>query len=231
MLLNLMTLFVVGANIHAVQPHKCTIHLGKLPGIEFINSNAQSLLGIIYKKVNCQFEATALPVKRVDLMANFGKIDGILARSGINDKGLTNLYRIPTPIGEFKWLAYVKKDLKRNITIKEVLEKSNLKIGVRLGSRVENLLKNKILYHPTSNKALFEMLINNRLDVAIAASGVYEDLIKKASDKKRTKLNSIVQLTPLNTKPYYHYLHIKHKKLGVVIDKELRNYFKSINKK
>jgi len=184
-----------------------------------------------YIKAGYKLKIHHLPPARAIRLANSGEIDGSVARTRFIEKNNPNLIRIPIKIYPFNTMAFTKN----NININSVSDLAQVKSGFLLGHKqAENLVKTYKYTTSTYEKQLFQLLNNDRIDVAIT------ELVSGKKTIKLLKLNNIVmQKKPLSSLSLYHYIHKKNKRLIPKISRilkemhekgELLNYYNTFIK-
>lgn len=162
----------------------------------------------VYKKLDIELQIDRHPGNRVLSLANSGKVDGVLLRATVIEDLAKNLVRIPIPIADIRYTAYVKRAKAFKINGWESLKP--YKVGVLRGIKlVEEQSKHLNPEMVTSYTSLFKMLYLERIDVAI-----FTELDGLYALKKMDLHNDIIKLSPpLEVTPAYHFLHKKHSTL------------------
>lgn len=169
---------------------------------------AYSRLGIVIK-------AKYFPADRSLEESNAGRVDGEVGRIRAVADLYPNLIRVPDPVGEIVYVAFVKAADKKNVTLKEI---KNLQVGIMQGFKAAEEITEgwEGVYSSRSWDNLLDQLVSNRLDVVLAPQRI------ECFQGERMKRDGIEVGPVLATIPLYHYLHSKHAYLVPAISEQLK---------
>jgi len=168
-----------------------------------ITEVSERVISRAYKRLGIQVKIKKLPSKRSLIMANYGKVDGVVSRiKGIN-KTYENLIRVPVAVNMFEGVVFSKN------VIFSVMGWDNLKpyiIGIKKGTKFAEIgTKGMKVRSVDTNTQLFLMLDSERVDVIVTAR------MAGLVALKQLHIPGIQVLEPqLVTRKLYHYLHKKN---------------------
>jgi polar amino acid transport system substrate-binding protein len=173
-----------------------------------------------YERAGLKAEFIPLPHNRSLLNANEGIVDGDVGRIPLIEKKFPNLRRVDVKVMDFDGAAYVI-DPKIDIYDKHLL--STYRVGAVLGvqwSELEMAGLNGIA--APSVAALFEMLLQGRVDLILATQASADSVLRTLGSraKKVRELQPVVFSSPL-----YHYVN----KNNIDIIPRLEQALKEIN--
>lgn len=158
-----------------------------------------------YERAGLKLKLIPLPHTRAILNSNDGIIDGDVGRIPLIDKKFTNLRRVDVKVMDFSGAAYA---IDPKITHYEKAQLSKYRVGTVLGVHWAELEMTglKSIGAP-SVKALFEMLLQGRVDLVLVTETSAESVINELGSRaeKIRKLNPAVF-----SSPFYHYVHKKN---------------------
>ena len=162
----------------------------------------------VFKEAKLPLKMQILPNKRSVQNANEGIDDGDATRIWHINKYYPNLHRVPIETSHIDIVAITHKKL----MLKKLTDIKPYNIGVVRGMKIVEVkaeeLHPKSLIKVDSHKTLIQMLINHRIDVALADKGSLIQVIKRENIKGLYLLQK-----PLMVLPMYIHLHKKHKNL------------------
>lgn len=210
------------APLYAAEP-PCKMSLTGFDNTSILNTYAEAVLSEAYHRADCSYVIHKFPPKRGDMEANSGLYDGLVGRSSAGEASSPNLLRVPTPIGHFDLVPYVRdKTLAPKLTSWDSIRQSGLEVGVRFGSRASEYLDATVAGSPGTYDALVHMLLYNRLDVIVMPAPVFNDMMQSAPEPTRARMAALIALPSLHTETLYHYLHKAHAALLPSIDTALK---------
>jgi hypothetical protein len=116
----------------SIPEHACSLRLTGFDNPSVLNIFAEAVLREAYQRAGCTYTIHKLPLKRGDVEANSGKYDGLIGRSSVGESAMPNLMRVPTPIGQFDLVPYVRNETLAPLLISwEKIKHAGLKVGVR----------------------------------------------------------------------------------------------------
>ncbi len=170
----------------------------------------------VYNRAGIKVEFIALPHNRSLISANEGIVDGDVGRVPSVEEKYPNLVRVNVRLMNLNGVVYtIRDDIK--IFTEELLKTCRVGyvLGVRWPQKKMNGLK---AITARDYPSLFEMLLQNRVDIVLATEASAQSVIKDLGDRA----NKIRKLEPLIfTAPIYHYLNIKNKAIIPKLEKAL----------
>ncbi|MGE4504325.1 MAG: substrate-binding periplasmic protein [Desulfovibrionaceae bacterium] len=156
-----------------------------------------------------------IPLRRVDLVAGLGDIDGLVNRIDGMERYNPDLIRVSVPINHFVIRAHCVQDLQ----IPDWNSLRDKSVGIRLGSVfAEDITQSwkRVVALPDYDK-LYALLAEGRLDVIVSS-----DLegLRQAAHQRNDAIHSCGP--PLKTMQLYHYLQKRHAALVPKITAVLR---------
>jgi len=171
---------------------------------EQTHAMAKKVLAEAYRRINHQVRFMFVPGRRSMELANEGKTDGEIARILGTELQFPNLIMVPTEVIRFKGVAFTKS-VDREINSWDDLK--GLKIGVILGVRYSTIgTKGLKPFFADSMFHLFKLLVNDRIDIAIAV--LKAGKIELEKNFKNSGIHVIG--SPLYSAPLYHFVHKKN---------------------
>ncbi len=196
-----------------------SVHLSAIDN-EQTHSAAIKILTEAYNRLGIRVSVSLLPGIRSLVAANDGTTDGDVARIPGTEKKFENLLPVPTPIINFKGVAFTKS-VEKPINTWEDLEA--FQIGVIRGVRYSEINTrhfNRLLSNDMTH--LFLLLEKGRIQVAVAV------LEAGLAEIQNSFPNSGMRVAgdPLFSSPLYHFVNKKNAflipKLDAVI-KDMKN--------
>lgn len=175
----------------------------------------QEVLKEAYKRIGYDVQFTMLPAKRSLHSANRGNTDGDIARIEGTEKIFPNLIPIRTPVVDFQGFAFTVSVSRE---IREWSDLKGLRVGVVRGIRYSTIGTEGLNpFFAEDYINLFRLLVDGRIDVAIA--GRNQGQIEIQKNFRKSGIHKIGQ--PLYSKPLYHFVHKKNKKLAARLNDAL----------
>lgn len=184
-------------------------------GISIIGAGEQ-FLKEAYQQLNIDISVEEYPGERSLVAANTGKTDGELGRIAGIEKEYPNLIMVPVPILRLSISAFSNKQI--SIANKDDLKK--YRIGFVAGTKIVENMTNEVPHRMRVSRPdqLFQMLLLNRIDVAIDMTE--DGLVLMKSDKYKM----IKPVSPiLEQGDVFHYLNKKHADIVPKITSVLKN--------
>ncbi|MBN1648147.1 MAG: transporter substrate-binding domain-containing protein [Spirochaetales bacterium] len=169
----------------------------------------------VFRRINVPMELVYTETDKSVFDVNAGILDGEINRIAGFDKLYPNLVQVPEPNMIMRFVAFARK----KIIVDGWESIKDLYIGHVGGWKIiEDNVKSfpHVISTPTE-KELFRMLADNRIDVALYS------LLTGLSVIKTMQLEDIIALDPpLESRNMYLYVHKKHRQLVEKIAKTLR---------
>jgi polar amino acid transport system substrate-binding protein len=221
--------------LKSVRFSRTGIHIGVLLLMTFpINANAGEALKIsavadtpfvakgvgilteVYKNAGIEATFEFLPAKRSIKLVNEGRMDGEAMRTANAAANFPNLIRVEVPLVVGELIAWSAVDIG---PINSISDFANLRVGLLSGDVAAiKLAEGAKTYSASKFSQLAEMLVRNRIDIALAWKRNFLPLV--SSSAKFTKIHAAGKT--LYTTKGYHFLHRKHKDLIPRLEKSLR---------
>ncbi|WP_198262885.1 substrate-binding periplasmic protein [sulfur-oxidizing endosymbiont of Gigantopelta aegis] len=165
----------------------------------------------MFQRIGLKASVSLLPSQRSLLNANNGIDDGNMARIKGIEKKYTNLVMVPETVINFDFVAY-SKDQQIKISTWKDLAPYNIAFirGWKLFEK--NAIDYKSLVRASDSSQLFNLLKNNRIDVALYDAWWFENKAKNIYSVK----------PPLARFELYFYLNKKHQALVPKLTKALQ---------
>lgn len=181
------------------------------------NECAIRILTNAYKEIGYKVVKKAYPTRRALMAANIGKIDGVFSHMEETAEWFPNLIRINVPICRLKLYAYSKKKINAN-TLDDL---NNVKIGITKDSIIsKQALKGKPHKQYVNNAKLYEMLLNDHVDIIILVGQGARRII----NRKKYPIHELPFV--VGRENYYHFLHKKNSPLVQQLTAILKRYEK-----
>ncbi|MBA3015723.1 MAG: transporter substrate-binding domain-containing protein [Proteobacteria bacterium] len=160
---------------------------------------------VVYERAGLKANFVALPHNRALMSANDGTIDGDVGRIASTVEKYSNLVRLNVKVMDLNGAVYTTRD---DIAAYDdsILTKS--RVGYILGVRwTEDKMKGLEATVVQTYPALFDLLLDNRVDVILTTEESAEPIIKSLGDRAAP----IRKLQPFAyTAPIYHLLNKKN---------------------
>ena len=162
-----------------------------------------------YRRIGIEAVVRHYPGKRSVFISNRGDSDGELYRVAGMNKDYPNLLMVPVPIDNFDGMVFTKQT---EFTVNGWESLKPYKVGVRRGIRFSDegtgSVEGIYLETVSSNKQLFLMLEEGRVDIIVIAR------LNGLQMQQNFKIPGIRSLEPpIESYPLYHYLHKKNSHL------------------
>jgi len=181
-----------------------------------LSQHISPLVTLAYQSINQPISITYMPSYRSLKLANQGVMDGELYRIADINKRYPNLIIVPVPLYYIKLTAYAKSD---TIKIDGWRSLSTYHLGIIRGIELVN--KHTISMHRTiadSHSQLFNMLQNDRIQIALSASYSAAPIIDALKDSEIKALKPAILSFPV-----YHFVHKKNRHLIPALTKALES--------
>ncbi|MEZ7195871.1 substrate-binding periplasmic protein [Pseudodesulfovibrio karagichevae] len=191
--------------------------IGYTPDAE-IHVESMKRLAVAYERAGLPVEFVPLPQKRSLVQAVDGVIDGDVGRIPGLEKTFPSLVRVDVKLLDLNGAAYVVRERRFGEYRPELL--ATLRVGAVRGVLwAEKAMHGHRLDLVNNYKTLFEMLLEGRLDLALASRLSAEYFIYG----NRARYARIRRLDPLvYSEPFYHYINIKNADIVPKLEKALR---------
>lgn len=187
------------------------LRLAKIDGIPQVTRVPELLVTEAYRRLNIPIVINGLPNARALKEVDGGWFDGDICRFEQVEKVAPNIVRVPTVVTRVAYVPYVLKGQTANVASVKSIRASQLRVGYRLGAVLFDVhFEGMKMERPTSYASLFQMLLLNRIDIAVAPAGELERIASTLPDNMRARVSEIVVPPPFVTQPMYHYLHTKN---------------------
>ncbi|MEN8256910.1 MAG: transporter substrate-binding domain-containing protein [Thermodesulfobacteriota bacterium] len=176
---------------------------------------------VVYERAGLEAEFIPLPHNRSLLSAHDGAVDGDVGRVPSVEEKYPNLRRVNVKLMDLNGGVYTtRKDIKAYNG--DLL--TNKKVGYVLGVRwVQKRMKGLEATKARDYPALFEMLIQGRIDIALATEASADAVMRELGDRAA----NIRKLQPfVFTAPIYHYVNKKNEAIIPRLEKALSELIK-----
>lgn len=178
---------------------------------------AREVIPQIYQGLGINVDVLPLPANRAQYVAVSGQVDGEVMRIWRYGEDNPTMLRVPTPYYYVETMAFVRAD--SGIVIREPKELEPYRVvkirGIKHTSNITAGLPR--VRDVDSTKMMFELLQNNKADVALTNHLDGQIMMKRYHFDNITSMS-----THLGHLVLYHYLHPKHARLLPVIDAEFK---------
>ncbi|MBL4666006.1 MAG: transporter substrate-binding domain-containing protein [Sneathiella sp.] len=201
-------------------PEKRSIVLSGIIGDEFSLLMA-NIIEVVYERLGYDVDMRLFPGKRALLKSSTGQVDGEVGRMFKVGKLYKNLVRIPTP---FIFLNPSVFAIKHQVRINSKEDLENYRSGVLRGIIFsDNLTKNYPRTFGNNMVQLFGMLVDDRVDLIIAAEVTGKLVVATNFPDKgiRLEMGSLLEI------PLYHYVHKRNSHLVPVLDLAIKEMLES----
>lgn len=176
-----------------------------------------------YERLGIKVTVERKPIARSLRDADEGLHDAELGRTLETEKEVKNLVRIVEPVGEIRYTPYVVRGASVPFNNWQTLKQAGLRVGTRFGTRVpEAQLGAALTERPKTQEALLKMLVARHIDVAIGSQTMMRATLAELVDAGVAGAGDVVELSPLDRQPLYHYLHKRHAALVQPLNAELK---------
>ncbi len=211
----LLVLFFLSLHAFPVTAAEKSYVLSYSPGTLF-HQLVRDRTKVVYERAGVKAEFMALPHNRSLVSANDGTVDGDVGRVPSAEEKYPNLRRVNVKLMDLNGAVYtLRKDIESYND--DLLKK--YRVGIVLGVRwTQKKTKDLTVTTAHDYPALLEMLLQDRIDIALAteasADSVMQDLGSRAS--------TIRKLQPfVFTAPIYHYVNKKNEAIIPLLEKAL----------
>ncbi|MCG8636707.1 MAG: hypothetical protein MI863_22935 [Desulfobacterales bacterium] len=205
---------LLGTSLHTFAADRTYI-LSYSPGTLF-HQLVRDRIKKVYERAGLEVECIALPHNRSLVSANEGTVDGDVGRVPSVEEKYPNLLRVNVKLMDLNGAVYTARtDIGQYSADLLKTRKTAYVLGVRWPEKkMEGLKAVKVRdYH-----SLFEMLLQNRVDIALATEASARSTIEKLGQRAER----IHRLDPLVlTAPIYHYLNKKNAGIIPLLEKTL----------
>lgn len=172
----------------------------------------------VYAEAGLNAEFVPLPHNRSLISANRGSVDGDVGRVPSVEEKYPNLVRVGEKLMDLEGAVYT---LKPEIRDYDDSLLTNYRVGYVLGVRWPQKKMAGLEATTAPNyEALFEMLLQGRIDIALAtvasADYVINDLGHRGLAIRQLK-------PPIFSAPIYHYVHEKNRRIVPLLEQAVRN--------
>ena len=190
--------------------------IGYTPGV-LISMEAKNRLEVVYARAGLPVEFVALPQTRSLGLSVEGSLDGEAGRVAGLETQYPSMIRVGPRLLGFNGVAYVIKGQRIGQFREELLDV--MKVGSLCGIIwVEKIMRGRSLEQVKTYDALFNMLLEGRIDIALASLDSAESFLCGFRGHGRIELlEPIVYQTML-----YHYLNRKNADIAPLLEKALR---------
>ena len=177
------------------------------PGTVF-HDIVRDRMKVVYERSGLEAEFVALPHNRSLISANSGAVDGDVGRVPSVQEKYPNLRRVNVKLMDLNGAVYtVRKDI-------EAFGENTLteyRVGYVLGVQwAQKKMTGLEATTANSYTALFDMLIQNRVDVILATEASAEAVIRDLGER----VSGLRKLQPfVFSAPIHHYVHKKNEKI------------------
>jgi polar amino acid transport system substrate-binding protein len=191
--------------------------IGYVPGA-MISLESKNRLDVAYARAGIPVEFVPLPQKRSLYLAVEGAIDGDAGRIYGLEKRYPSLVRVDVKLLDFLGAAYVVKGQDIGRFRDALLDV--MKVGALRGVVwAEKIMKGRPMESVKTYEALFAMLLEGRIDIALSSRLSAEEIFRH--DPRR--YGRIRRLEPLVFRTsFYHYLNAKNADIVPRLEKALR---------
>jgi polar amino acid transport system substrate-binding protein len=191
--------------------------IGYVPGA-MISLESKNRLEVVYARAGIPVEFVPLPQKRSLYLAVEGDIDGDAGRILGLEKRYPSMVPVDVKLLDFNGAAYVVKGQEIGRFRDPLLDV--MKVGGLCGVVwVEKVMKGRCMEYVKTYEALFAMLMEGRIDIALSSRLSAEEIF--SHDAKR--YSRIRRLEPLVYRTsFYHYLNMKNTDIVPRLEKALR---------
>jgi polar amino acid transport system substrate-binding protein len=213
-LLTVAGLSLLGAfSLQAREPYR----IGYVPGA-MISLASKNRLAVVYERAGVPVEFVPLPQKRSLALAVEGSIDGDAGRILGLEERYPSMVRVNVKLLDFKGAAYVLRGRGIKQYHHEML--NTMRVGALSGVVwAGNLMQRGRLERVATYEALFDMLLEGRIDIALSSRLSAETVFSSNAGY----YSRIIRLEPLAFKTsFYHYLNEKNADLAPTLEKALR---------
>ena len=190
--------------------------IGYTPGV-LISMEAKERLVAAYERAGVPVEFVPLPQKRSLYLAAEGSLDGDAGRIAGLENQYPSMVRVNVKLMDFYGAAYVVERQDIAGFRDELLD--TMKAGSLCGVVwAEKVMRGRCLEHVNTYEALFGMLLEGRIDIALGSKSSAE----AALADNGTRYRRIRQLEPVVYRTsFYHYLHIRNAEIVPQLEKAL----------
>ncbi len=163
---------------------------------------------VVYERAGIQADFIPLPHNRSLLSANNGTVDGDVGRVASVEEKYPDLRRVNVKLMDLNGAVYtIRKDIESYSD--DLLTK--YRVGAVLGVRwTEKKMKGLNVTTVRDYPALFEMLLQGRVDIALATEASTDEVMRALGDRAA----NIRKLQPfVFTAPIYHYVNKKNERI------------------
>ena len=183
-----------------------------------IHVEAMERLALVYERAGLPVEFLPLPQKRSLVQAVDGVIDGDVGRIPGLEKKFPTLVRVDVKLMDLVGAAYVVRGQRLGDFRPELLE--TLRAGAVRGVLwAEGIMAGRHLEQVKDYETLFGMLLEGRIDVALASRLSAEHIF--AIDSERFAVIRRLD-PPVYHVPFYHYVNIKDADIVPRLEQALR---------
>jgi len=175
------------------------------------------LLQEAFSRINQRIEVVHLPSERALMNADSGLTDGEFPRISGLEKLYPNLIRVPERLTDYEFVAFGKHH-KQTMYSWDALQPYDVAIVRGWKILEKNIVKYHSLIRAKNHKLLFDLLLNDRVDIV-----VYSRITGNAYIRSQGLEDVVVALEPpLAIRKMYLYLNKKHERLIEPLSNALR---------
>lgn len=172
---------------------------------------------VVYERAGLKVDFIPLPHNRALLSANEGIVDGDVGRVPSVEEKYSDLRRVDVELMKLNGAVYtIRKDI---VSYNDDLL-TKYRVGIVLGVRwTEKKMKGLHVTTAHDYPALFEMLLQDRIDIVLTTETSADEVMRKFGERAAT----IRKLQPfVLTAPIYHYVNKKNEAIIPRLEKALR---------
>lgn len=173
---------------------------------------------VMYERAGLKANFIALPHNRSLISANEGVVDGDVGRVPSVEEKYPNLVRIDIQLMDLKGAVYT---IRPEIEVYEDGLLDSHRVGYVLGVRwPQKRMEGKKAITARDYPSLFEMLLQDRVDLLLATEASAESVMKELGDRA----DNIRKLQPfIFTAPIFHYVNKRHIDIVPQLEKALKD--------
>lgn len=170
-----------------------------------------------FRRISNEIKIIHSPSERCLVNANNGIDDGNFARIAGLEAMYPNLVMVPEPIASFEFAVFSKK---KNIRVNGWNSLKPYKTGIITGWKIleTNLGPLPLLYRATDQQSLFDMLEQDRIDVAVFELAEGKEIVRQ---REKTAIRPIKQL--LDKRDMFIYMNKRHSALIIPLSNALKD--------
>lgn len=213
--LSVFLLFFASLQVLPVAAADKTYHLSYSPGTLF-HQLVRDRVKVVYERAGLKAEFVSLPHNRSLLSANAGTVDGDVGRVPSVEEDYPDLRRVNVKLMELNGAVYtLRKDI--DFYTDDLLTK--YRVGYVLGVNwIEDKMKVQNATTARDYPALFEMLLQGRVDIVLVTEASADAVLRELGDRAA----NIRKLQPfVFSAPIYHYVNKNNEAIIPRLEKAL----------